>query len=166
MTASAAVRLSRIVLMVRGSEGIASAVNFYHKAVGLQVVRVTDDWAELTTTSAHGATSGSGEGVGGNNDTGITLHLQAVTTAAISSEAQLSTGYSPWLTFTVSHMDETVSACVQAGAHLDGPIQYPAHGKVALLRSPDNHMIGLYEPATATPAAFKPPRSTNAATKR
>lgn len=160
MTASGAVRLSRIVLMVRGSEGIASAVNFYHKAVGLHVVRVTDDWAELSTTSG----SGEEASVGGNNTNGLTLHLQAVTTAAMSSEAQLSTGYSPWLTFTVSHMDETVSACVQAGAHLDGPIQYPAHGKVALLRSPDNHMIGLYEPATATPAAFKPP--TNTATKR
>lgn len=33
------------------------------------------------------------------------------------------------------------------GAHLDGPIQYPAHGKVASLRSPDGHMIGIYEPA-------------------
>jgi len=125
---SGAARLSRIVLMVRGSEGIARAVNFYHQALGLQVHRVTDDWAELGSSS-----SGSD----------ITLSLQAVH----SNEAQLSTGYSPWITFEVDEMDPTVAAAVQAGAHLDGPIQYPAHGKVAMLRSPDNHMIGLYEPA-------------------
>jgi predicted enzyme related to lactoylglutathione lyase len=121
--------LSRIVLMVRGSEGVASAVNFYHKAIGLQVLRVTDDWAELATTT-------------GNNAATTVLTVQSV----VANEAQLSTAYSPWLTFTVEKMDETVAACVQAGAQLDGPIQYPAHGTVALLRSPDNHMIGLYEP--------------------
>jgi len=120
-----AARLSRVVMMVRGSEGLASAVNFYHRAVGLPVVRVTDDWAELQ----------AGESV--------TLNLQAVS----SNESQLSTGYSPWLTFQVDAMDQVVAACVQAGAHLDGPIQYPAHGKVAVIRTPENHMIGLYEPA-------------------
>jgi predicted enzyme related to lactoylglutathione lyase len=118
-------RLSRVVLMVRGAEGVAKAVNFYHAAVGLQVLRVTDDWAELTA--------------GAN---GLTLTLQAVDT-----EPQLSTGYSPVLTFEIDNMDETIAACAQAGGHLDGPIQYPAHGKVAALRAPDGHMIGLYEPA-------------------
>ena len=33
------------------------------------------------------------------------------------------------------------------GAVLDGPIKYPSHGKVASVRSPDGHMIGLFEPA-------------------
>ena len=125
-------RLSRIVLMVRGSEGIASAVHFYHSVLGLQVHRVTDDWAELSSSS---------DGTGDANS--VTLSLQAVH----SNESQLSIGYSPWITFEVAAMDQTVSAAVQAGAHLDGPIQYPAHGKVAMLRSPDNHMIGLYEPS-------------------
>lgn len=136
MSGAAGARLARIVLMVRGSEGIASAVNFYRAALGLQVHRVTDDWAELTspTRSAgdHSAPAAA-----------VTLSLQAVH----SNESQLSTGYSPWITFEVDEMDQTVAAAVQAGAHLDGPIQYPAHGKVAVLRSPDNHMIGLYEPA-------------------
>jgi len=136
---SGAARLSRVVLMVRGSEGIARAVNFYHQALGLQVYRVTDDWAELGST----------------ND--ITLSLQAVH----SNEAQLSTGYSPWITFEVDEMDPTVAAAVQAGAHLDGPIQYPAHGKVAMLRSPDNHMIGLYEPAVQRNADATTPSSSN-----
>jgi predicted enzyme related to lactoylglutathione lyase len=117
-------KLSRLVLMVRGSEGIASAVNFYHEAVGLQVLRVTDEWAELSVGS------------------GITLSLQAV-----STEAQLSVGYSPWMTFEVDDMSKRIAACCQAGAHLDGPIQYPAHGSIAVLRTPDNHVIGLYQPA-------------------
>ena len=32
------------------------------------------------------------------------------------------------LTFEVTNMDERIAACAQAGGHLDGPIQYPAHG--------------------------------------
>lgn len=119
-------RLSRIVLMVRGSEGVAAATEFYHKALGLPVQRVTDDWAELQ----------AGEG--------ITLHLQAVQ----NNEGHLTTGYSPVLTLEVTNMDQTVSNCAQAGGHLDGPIQYPAYGKVAVLRAPDGHMIGLYEPSS------------------
>jgi predicted enzyme related to lactoylglutathione lyase len=129
MSSVARSQLSRIVLMVRGPEGIARAVNFYHEAVGLPVLRVTDDWAELAASDS------------------LILSLQA---AATSNEAALSTGYSPWLTFTVHNMDDRIAACVQSGAHLDGPIQYPAHGKVAVLRSPDNHMIGLYEPASGS----------------
>jgi predicted enzyme related to lactoylglutathione lyase len=136
-------RLSRIILLVRGKEGIVSAVNFYQQAIGLHVVRVTEDWAELATQSASDDN---------NFNNGITLSLQAV---PLANESQLCVGYSPWITFTVSHMDTTISSCVQMGAHLDGPIQYPAHGKVALLRSPDNHMIGLYEPATWSPTTKK-----------
>jgi predicted enzyme related to lactoylglutathione lyase len=145
------VHLSRIVLMVRGSEGVASAVNFYHKAIGLQVLRVTDEWAELaTTTTAAGNSSSS------NGTAAVVLTVQSV----VANEAQLSTAYSPWLTFTVEKMDETVAACVQAGAQLDGPIQYPAHGTVALLRSPDNHMIGLYEPNKYAATSRQPLQST------
>jgi len=117
--------------MVRGPEGVARSVNFFHGAVGLPVLRVTDDWAELDASGGANSAASSG----------ITLTLQAVDT-----EPQLSTGYSPILTFQVTNMDETVAACAQAGGHLDGPIQYPAHGKVAALRTPDGHMIGLYEP--------------------
>jgi catechol-2,3-dioxygenase len=117
-------RLSRIVLTVRSIESITASVAFYHEAIGLPVVRVTDEWAELKASDHQ------------------TLTLQLA-----KDEAQLSAGYSPWLTFTVNSMDERITKCLQHGAFLDGPIQYPAHGKVALLRSPDGHMIGLYEAA-------------------
>lgn len=141
--------------MVRGTEGVASAVNFYHHALGLHVNRVTDDWAELVaydaplrhdtnTTSTHTESSGEEYHQSLQAVSGVTLSLQAVH----SNEAQLTTGYSPWLTFEVADMDQTITKAMQSGAHLDGPIQYPAHGKVAVLRSPDHHMIGLYEPTT------------------
>lgn len=120
--------LSRIVLMVRGSEGLARSVDFYHRALRLPVIRATDDWAELAANQ------------------NVVLSLQAIS----NSESQLCTGYTPWLTFTVNDMDATVADCVKLGGHLDGPIQYPAHGKIAVLRSPDNFMLGLYEPAVAS----------------
>lgn len=122
--ASTGVRFARAVLLVRGSEGLSSAVNFYHNALGLTVVRHTDEFAELTCHKQ------------------FSLNLQAV-----SNEAQLCTAYSPLLTFEVDEMNTVVQTCVQMGAHLDGPIQYPAHGKVASMRTPDGHMIGLYEPS-------------------
>lgn len=120
-----ATKFSRAVLMIR-AQALPQATEFFHAALGLEVMRATDDWAELKC---------------GRN---FSLSLQAVYT-----EPQASTGYSPILNFEVDDMDTTVAKCVQMGGHLDGPIQYPAHGKVAVLRSPDGHMIGLYEPATA-----------------
>jgi predicted enzyme related to lactoylglutathione lyase len=124
-----ATQLSRIVLMVRPGDGLAKALEFYTSGLGLYAARVTDEWAELRTTTAVAVTHAS-------------ICLQVVT-----SEAQVTTGYSPLLQFQVTDMDQTIARCVQLGGHLDGPIQYPAHGKVAALRSPDGHMIGVYEPA-------------------
>lgn len=133
-------RISRIVMMVRGQEGLANAVNFYHQAIGLSVVRVTDDWAELTS-----AASSAAAGTTPTPAATTTLNLRAV-----ASESQVSTGYSPVVTFEVGDMDSAVASCVQHGGHLDGPIQYEAHGKIAALRSPDGHMLGLYEPTSPT----------------
>jgi hypothetical protein len=53
-----------------------------------------------------------------NNRGGVTITLQANT-----SEAQVSTGYSPLLNFQVDDMDATSAKCVQLGGQLDGPIQ-------------------------------------------
>jgi hypothetical protein len=80
-----------------------------------------------------------------NRNGNLILSVQEV---SMGQESQLCVGYTPWMTFTVSNLDTTITSCLQHGAHLDGPIQYPAHGKIALLRAPanDNHMIGLYEP--------------------
>lgn len=141
--ATAGVRFGRVVLMARGAEGVANSVNFYQNALGLTVIRHTDDWAELAC--AIGGV-GSGEQQGGSSSAtgGSAFRL---TIRSVESEAQLSAGYAPILTFDVDDMDGTVARCAQMGGKLDGPIQYPAHGKVAALRAPDGYMIGLYEPA-------------------
>jgi predicted enzyme related to lactoylglutathione lyase len=93
-------------------------------------MRATDDWAELSCDACHDKVGGS-------------FHL---TIKAVESEAQLCKGYTPILSFDVNDIDSVITRCIHMGASLDGPIQYPAHGKVAVLRSPDGHMIGLYEP--------------------
>ena len=130
--------LSRVVLMVRSGQGLAKALEFYSSGLGLTVVRATDEWADLRTTPA------SASGSNPQQHPSLSISLRAVT-----SEAQVTTGYSPLLQFQVENMDEVIARCVQLGGNLDGPIQYPAHGKIAALRSPDGHMIGVYEPATA-----------------
>ena len=68
---------------------------------------------------------------------------------AVDSEAQRS-AYEvlPVLNFTVGDLDATVGATTSfAGAVLDGPIRYPPRVRVAALRAPDGHMLGLFEPA-------------------
>uniref|UniRef100_A0A6U6K0L1 VOC domain-containing protein n=1 Tax=Odontella aurita TaxID=265563 RepID=A0A6U6K0L1_9STRA len=142
--ASSGVRFGRAILMARGAEGVASAVNFYQNGLGLAVVRHTDDWAELAcgvAASADGEVPSAGGGAGGGS-AAFRLSIKAV-----ESEAHLSVGYGPFLSFDVDDMDGAVARCVQLGGKLDGPIQYPAHGKVAALRAPDGNMISLYEPA-------------------
>lgn len=54
--------------------------------------------------------------------------------------------YSPLLCFDVPDIDQSIQRALGLGAHLDGPIKYPAHGAVASIRSPDGHMIGLFQP--------------------
>lgn len=125
------IRFGRALLMVRGPEGVAQSVNFYQNALGLILVRHTDDWAELTCP------------VDKESDGGASFRLNI---QSVEKEAQLSMGYSPFLSFNVDDMDTAVAQCAQMGGHLDGAIQYPAHGKVAALRAPGGHMIGLYEP--------------------
>lgn len=119
--------MSRVVLMVRHGEALAKATEFYHSGLGLNVVRATDDFTEFQTENL------------------------ALTLKAVMSESKLSTGYSPLLTFEVTDMDRIVATCCQLGGHLDGPIQYPAYGKIAAMRAPCGHMIGIFEPVTDDP---------------
>jgi catechol 2,3-dioxygenase-like lactoylglutathione lyase family enzyme len=143
--ATSGIRFARALLMVRGQQGVAQSVNFYQSALGMTVLRHTDDWAELicgVASSATAAATNAADAATPLDSATFRLSIQSV-----ESEAHLSVGYSPFLSFDVDDMDQTVARCAQMGAHLDGPIQYPAHGKVATLRAPDGHMIGLYEPA-------------------
>jgi hypothetical protein len=42
----------------------------------------------------------------------------------------LSTGYSPFLNFTIGDFDNSVYRLLELGARMDGPIKYQTHGKV------------------------------------
>ena len=141
--ANAGIRFSRAVLTVRGSEGVANAVNFYTNALSLNVIRHTDEFAELTC----GVVSNIQQQQAQQSQQLVVPSDFRLSIKAVGSEAQLCHGYSPMLSFDVDDLDTVIARCAQMGAHLDGPIQYPAHGKIAAMRSPDGHMIGLYEPA-------------------
>ena len=95
-----------VVLMLKD---LPSAVQFYGKeGLGLALKRRSEMTAEFDTG-------------------GPPLVLKAV-----EGEAMRSTGYSPFLCFDVMDMDSTVVRLLQLGASLDGPIKYPAYGKVSL----------------------------------
>ncbi|CAN8063367.1 unnamed protein product [Agarophyton chilense] len=116
-----AVRLSRIVLLLRD---VQLGLQFYRDGLGLLVEAQGANFARLRVS----------------NDTALEL-------CAAESESQCSTGYSPFLTFQVQDMDKTVPQLIQYGAVLDGTIRYEAYGKIAAVRSPDGHMVGLFESA-------------------
>ena len=64
-----------------------------------------------------------------------------------SSASSLIAGYTPILNFDVKNMEQSITVAMEMGAMLDGAIKYKSFGKVAALRSPDGHMIGLFEPS-------------------
>eukprot|EP00049_Salpingoeca_infusionum_P006021 m.100360 g.100360 ORF g.100360 m.100360 type:complete len:132 (-) comp13169_c1_seq1:381-776(-) len=118
-------RLRSIVLLVRN---VPKSVQFYEQGIGLTPAVANDAFAHFS----------AGQGVG--------FSLQGVDDG---QEATLSTGYSPFLNFEVNDFDERLPRILSLGGHLDGAIKYEPTGKVASIRTPDGHMVGLLEPNTA-----------------
>ena len=75
------------------------------------------------------------------------LRIPSLIVMQTENAASLSAGYTPILNFDVEDMDTCIANAMNMGASLDGPIRYPTYGKVAAIRSPDGHMIGLFQPA-------------------
>ena len=135
--------LRHVLLLQRD---VPAAAKFYRDGLGLVVNVCTGRWAELgNAASATVATPVASGFAPSAPETVIALKH-------VDSEAHRATGYSPILSFTVSDLDQTVNNLLRAGASLDGPILYPPRGKVAALRAPDGHMLGLFEPAEGTAA--------------
>jgi catechol 2,3-dioxygenase-like lactoylglutathione lyase family enzyme len=111
--------LRNIVLMVKDAPKTAK---FFVEALGLRALHESEGSIELQTKGPP------------------ILVMQATGAASLSS------GYTPLLNFDVADMDMSIVNALKHGATLDGPIKYPAYGKVAAVRSPDGHMIGLFEP--------------------
>ena len=101
---------------------VPRSVQFFRDGLGLPVTVASETFAEI-------------------NAGGVVIGLKSSESAAACT-----TGYSPLLQFDVDDMDTTVVRALSLGGTLDGPIKYPAHGKVACLRAPGGQMIGLYEP--------------------
>ncbi|CCI39681.1 unnamed protein product [Albugo candida] len=104
------------------SRDLTRSTEFFQSGLRLSLIKSTESFAEFDTKS------------------GIPLCIKAA-----QNEAVCSTGYSPFLNFNIENMDDLIPRLLTLGATLDGPIKYPAHGKIAAVRSPDGVMIGLYE---------------------
>jgi catechol 2,3-dioxygenase-like lactoylglutathione lyase family enzyme len=142
----------RHVLLLQRS--VPASAKFYADGLGLSVNVCTERWAELQS----GPTRLGLKAVDGCvqrlarlgpalaprvSSAALTVALPC---ACVRSEAAATTGYSPILSFAVADVSATVARCLALGAVLDGAIKYPPGGpKVAALRAPDGHMIGLVE---------------------
>jgi predicted enzyme related to lactoylglutathione lyase len=112
---------------------VSSSVSFYHKGLGLSIVGLNDHWAELAANV--------------NTPQGSSLKIPCLAIKKVDSDAVSRAGYSPFLCFDVMDLNSTVGSLISLGGELDGPIKHPVFGKFAVIRSPDGHMIGLYEEA-------------------
>ena len=111
---------------------VPAAVQFYSKGLGLHVRAATDRWAELGcekhTILALKAVDGCGRRCAGK---GLTRPYVAPEWCTLCREAFLTTGFSPFLTFAVPDLQQTLTQMLQLGAKMDGAIHYPASGPVS-----------------------------------
>ncbi len=96
-------KLRNIVLMVRDPSATA---RLFKDALGISIRHQTSNMIEL--------------------DSGV---LPIIIKEG-NNAATLCMGYSPMLTFDVGNMDHSITTALGHGAMLDGPIRYPAYGKV------------------------------------
>ena len=141
--------LSRVILLVRD---VPTSAKFFTQGLGLNLARLSQDERNALLTYH------TDSDLSPSTPPGLSLRFSDV-------EAELTPGYSTLLSFTLDDLDDAVIRCVQLGAHLDGPVKHTVNGKVdshfqrdppivdlirclqaASLRTPDGHMVGLYEP--------------------
>ena len=120
----------------------------YYSLVGFRVAMLSDSWAELEAGAARLLLKRQ-EGCSSS----LFSHWWLLPNVSASiddinffcREAQLTTGYSPFLNVEVADLQNTVEKLLPLGAQLDGPIRFIPQGKVAAIRNPDGHMMSLYE---------------------
>ena len=127
--------LKHVLLLQRN---VPAAAAFYEQGLGLIVTQCSDSYAELGD-----GLDENGRPVDPKDEKAKPRTVLAL--KAVGNVSQLTTGYSPFVNFEVRDMDTAVNNMLRMGAELDGPIKYPPQGKVAALRGPDGHMLGLYE---------------------
>lgn len=112
-------KLRHVMVLTRDMN---ASLRFWSGGLGLETLAKSDSWSEVKLGEE------------------LTLAIKYA-----SSEALHSTGYHPQVVFDVEDLDNLLYKAMEAGATMDGPVKYPAFGKVASLRSPDGVMIGLFE---------------------
>ncbi|GBG32354.1 Hypothetical Protein FCC1311_085792 [Hondaea fermentalgiana] len=126
-----AARLNRVLLLMRD---VQAGAEFYgEKGLGLTTRFVAAEYAELVALPPPMTPAGASD-------------AEVRAAAASSFALVLQQVERPVLSFEIDDMDMTIMRLMGLGARLDGPIKYPVEGKVASIRSPDGHMIGLFEP--------------------
>lgn len=124
---------------------------FFSEALGFQAIHQSHDTIELQCGSTYSAATVRGNQVDATSIASTSAPQEGVGPPILviqaPNAASLTTGYTPILNFDVEDMDVSITNALTMGATLDGPIKYPAYGKVAAIRSPDGHMIGLFEPS-------------------
>lgn len=107
-----------IMLMVKD---VSASVNFYSKGLGLTIKNESEGWAELdaggTTIALHGA------------------------------EENGQSGSSPILSFNVDDIYVAIAILESMGAKREGDLREPPFGKVIAMKTPDNTLISLLQPA-------------------
>jgi catechol 2,3-dioxygenase-like lactoylglutathione lyase family enzyme len=130
-----------------GRSPLEEATWFYQQTLGLTVWRATDEWTEFVEVPLSLRAVIGGPPNGNDDDEHDDDNDDTIKPSPPQEQQQQQDMMLPILQFTIPDMNWTVAQGLALGADLDGPIQYPAHGKVATLRTPDGHRIGLYEPA-------------------
>lgn len=98
--------LRNILLLVKNCQQTA---NFYKAVVkDINIIHETPTFIEMNTAKPS-----------------VPIIIKEATVAS-----QLAVGYSPFLTFEVTDMDQSITQALSNGGMLDGPIRYPAQGKV------------------------------------
>jgi catechol 2,3-dioxygenase-like lactoylglutathione lyase family enzyme len=125
--------LKSVILYVRN---VSQTVTFYSEGLGMNLVKTValspstfsaseeEKWAEAIL----------------HTPPSIPLILHRT-----EHEALHSIGCSPLLAFHIAELDVVLPKLLLRGAHMDGKIHYSLEGKMARLRTPDGHMIALYE---------------------
>lgn len=102
--------LRHIMLLAKD---VPAAAAFYSGALGLPLTRLTERWAELDC--------------GGGGVLAVTADADGASGDPAPAAAA---SRSPFLCFSVRDLQTVVARCLDAGAALDGPIQYPPRGAV------------------------------------
>jgi catechol 2,3-dioxygenase-like lactoylglutathione lyase family enzyme len=129
----------------------AQSAAFYVDTLGLAVKVQSESMVELATDGPeHSGAGGIGSSNNNNGSTSGSSNSSSSGPSIVLKQAGyhasvLATGYSPIMTFDVADLDAAVAAALARGGMLDGPIKRPAFGKFASVRSPDGHMLGLFE---------------------